>query len=163
GAQGPARLELRLDDVFRVADVEVVLLAGAQAVAGAQERRRLLARELHGILGDGRAEDVVQPGGAPDLLLRRGGEPDDGVVLVLPGDGAAFRLERGDHLARKVLDPNHLPDRVLRAEELVADGPPEGADPRRPLYVRLGEDRAPLHDPAADFEILRRDAPERRV
>src|ERR1043165_4035574 len=82
--QRAARLELRLDDVLGVADVEVVVLLGAQMMPVAQQRRRLLPGELDGVLRHGRAEDVIEPRDAHQLFLRRRVRQQDRVVLVLP-------------------------------------------------------------------------------
>src|ERR1051326_8855722 len=159
--QRAARFELGLDDVLRIADVEVVVLLGTEMVAVAQQRRGLLPGELDDVGRDGGAEDVVEPGDAHQLFLRGGVRQDDGVVLVLAGHRQPFRRERRHDFARHGFHAHDFADRILGAEEVVAHGLAEDADGGGALDVVLRERRALRDRPSLDIKVFGRDAAER--
>src|SRR6266704_2442564 len=129
-----AGFELRLNDVFRVADVEVIVFFRAQMVAVAQERRGFLPRNLHRILGNRRTQNVIEPGDPLDFFHGRRIRQDDRVVLVLTGKGQALGHQRSHHFAGQILHANHFADRILNAEQLVTNGAANDADVRRALH-----------------------------
>jgi hypothetical protein len=86
---------------------------------------------------DGRAQDIVQPVVAFDLLHGRRVRQEDGVVLVLPGNGESLRLQRRHDLARQVSEADDRPDGVVHAEQLIPHGAADHADVGGPIHVVL--------------------------
>ena len=158
-----AGLQLRLDDVFGIANVEIIFFFRPKMMAVPKYGRRFLSRRLHGLLRNCRAQNIVQPGIPADLLHGRAVRHENRVILVLPGNGQPFGQERANDLAGHVLDSHHFPDGVLHTEKLIPHGPPDDAYISRSLDVVLRKGRTLIDVPALDVEVFRRDSAVSRV
>ncbi len=121
----------------------------------AQQRLGLLAGQLDHVLRHGRAEDVVEPGNAHQLLQGRRVRDDDRVVLILPRGRESLRLHGRHDLARHGPDADDFAHRLVGAEELVPYGGADDADRGGAVDVVLREGGPFVDRPALDVEVLR--------
>ena len=131
------RLLLRLGDLGEVAQREVVVLAGLQAVPLAQQAADLAprrpscpraSRTLTEIEPTARALAWLLPS-TFRLAVVSGISTD--VVLVLARRALALALEHADDAERNVLDPDDLAERIAVAEEVAARRSGRAAPPWR--------------------------------
>ena len=149
-----AGFELCLDDVFWIADIEIVFLLRAEMVAVAENSGSFLTGRLDVIPGNSRAENVIKPGNAFDFFLRSRVRKHDYIDLVLARKGQTFRKKTSHDFAGKIVDANDLADGVLGAKQLIANGAAHGADIGSAIDVVLGEDGTLIDEPAPDFEVF---------
>ena len=158
-----AGVKLGLNDVLGIADVEVILFFGTKVVAVAEHGSGFLSGHFYGVLRYRRAEDIVKPGNAFELLLGRRVGNDDCVVLILTGKRQTFWQERRDNFTGKVANADHFANRIFDAKELIPDSAAKRAYVRGAVDVILGKYRALIHVPTLYLEVFRRDAAVGRV
>src|SRR5437763_13978812 len=154
-----AGLQLRLDDVFGIANVAIVLVLWPKMVTVPEYGGGFLSRGFHRLLRSCRAQNVVQPGIAANFLHRRRVRHENRVILVLAGNRQPFGQERANDLAGHVLNAHDFPDGVLYAEKLIPHGPPDHTYVRGSLDVVLRKCRALVKVPALNVEIFWRHPP----
>ncbi len=138
-------------DVGQVADAEIVVGAGRDVMAVAQQRGHLSLR-AHGMLvgirtdQDGAVDVLLQA--ALDFRLKGGFGNKHHVVAVLAVHGLPLALQHADHLKGHVIDANGLADGIeARAEEFVHDGLAQDGVLGLPVHIGGGKERA-LGQPA---------------
>ena len=135
--EGLTGFQLRLNDVFRIPDIEIIFLFRTQVMAVAQQRCCFLAGDLHRVLRNRRTQNVVQPRDSLDFFLRGRVRKNDGVVLVLPGNGKPLGQKSADNFARQILYADHFSNRIFHAKKLIAHGAPDDANVRGAICVVL--------------------------
>jgi hypothetical protein len=150
---------LCLDQVFRPADIEIVVLTRIHMVALAQQTGNLTRRFGHRVARDGRAKNVIQPESAGDSLLDCGKGQEHEVVLVLTHGRKSFCLQDTCHLARQTLNSDGRPDWVIASEQVVNHGLTQHTDRSGGVNVGLGKKSAPAQPPTPNLDVLRRHAP----
>ena len=116
------------NQLFRAADIEIVIISGGEVVALAQQVGDLVLRFGYGRLGDGGAINVIEPEGAGDFLLHGGVGHEHEIILVLTGGGNSFALQGSDHFAGQGIHADGLAQRIFAAEEAVDHGLPDHAN-----------------------------------
>src|SRR6202163_1917140 len=117
-----------------------------------------LAGKFYGALGDGGAEDIVEPGIAFDFFLSGGVRQDDVVILILAGHGETLGVEDSDYLTGEVFYADNFTDGIFHAKELLAHGGANVADVRGTFNVIVGEGGAQVDIPTFDVKEFRGDA-----
>ena len=110
----------RVGDFLLVEDVEVVVAAGGQAMALAQQAGDLLLGDFHAVGAGDLDVDGAQVFVAGDALHGGGVGNDDAVVLVLAAHARALAFEQADDDEGNVVDAHGLADGIERAEKFIA-------------------------------------------
>jgi hypothetical protein len=124
-------------------------------MAIAQDGGGFLAGKLHGILGYGGAQNVVEPGIAFHFFLSGSVRQDDVVVLILAGHGKTFGVEDSNYFTGEVFYADNFSDGIFGAKELLANGEANIANVRGTFDIFVGEDGALIGVPTLDVKEFR--------
>ncbi len=124
-------------------------------MAIAEDRGGFLAGKFYRVLGDGGAENVVEPGIAFHFFLSRGVGHENGVVLILAGHGKTFGVENSDYFAGEVSYADNFSDGIFRPKELLTNGDANVADVSGTFDVLIGEGGTLIDIPTLDVKEFR--------
>src|SRR5262245_61067332 len=134
--------------------VEVIVGAGAEVMTLPEQYGDVAFRLIDHRSGGAGHHDVVEPRLPFDLFHHRRVGHEKRVVLILSGGRLPFHLENSDHYARLILDAHHLIERILRAEQLLGDGPSEDAHVARTLDVDIRVHATARNVPAFERKVI---------